>query len=369
MSCFDVNILDILLFNGFDYLSHFMIISNEFKNKIYSIQSDRACLNVNLSSDNFDSNSNIIRLQLCKERRLFKTIEISYLTNYDWIFQLYCIRKIEKIVITECCEEDQDMEKILNGIENLEIFSIFENLKELSLDGCQKMTSLKGIEKLEFLEVLHFDNCSNLSCIWTTITKLRGLKKMVLEVPSHTIIPDEIRFLTNLEILSITAEEEVYSMPVGLGNLTQLRELTLSGFSWSNIPEVIVKLTNLFYLNISYSENLTEFPVGLEKLTKLRYLDITAGFVLEYLPVGIGKLYAMEELNLSHCQSLAVLPEGIGKMTSLKGLNVSSCGSLQQIPFSIFQLSGLNRLNYAGCTSLDAHTRTFAWNRSYFMYP
>ena len=108
-------------------------------------------------------------------------------------------------------------------------------------------------------------------------------------------IPDSIKYLTNLEALSLPGHK-LTSLPDSLGNLTNLKTLGLGSNQLTSLPDWIVNLTNLIFLDLSGNQ-LTSLPDSLGNLTNLKRLYLSDN-QLTSLPKSIGNLTNLTLISL-----------------------------------------------------------------------
>lgn len=99
-------------------------------------------------------------------------------------------------------------------------------------------------------------------------------------------IPDEIKFLKNLEVVSFPFDT-IKIIPRGLYQLSKLKKLDISYSSVSVISDEIQKLSSLESLNISNCDNIHKLPLVLETLPNLKEIIVSKssqGALKKYLP-------------------------------------------------------------------------------------
>ncbi|WP_413372242.1 leucine-rich repeat domain-containing protein [Paenibacillus taichungensis] len=161
----------------------------------------------------------------------------------------------------------------------------------------------------------------------------------ILQISSHhlTEVPERIRELTHVKrfeifeqdifklppaLFELTTLEELEIMtadlegiPKGISHLKQLQRLTIycgsshhvvpgwkpkpkSELSFDSIPVEIGELTELVSLNIGYS-GIRELPPELEKLKNLRYLGVTNSLI-EETPEVVSRMIWLQHVELSN---------------------------------------------------------------------
>lgn len=214
------------------------------------------------------------------------------------------------------------------------------------------------------------------------LSELKSLD-LVDENLINNTLPDSIRYLSNLEWLSISGEK-LTKLPESTIQLHNLRHIIISGSFSANsfqflssgltqlpenigqfkqleqirlvkcnnikgLPESIGELSNLKELFLA-CENLTMLPESISKLNHLQKLTIKGNIIR--LPENIGKLYTLKELHLFDCNSLTTLPENIGQLHNLELLSIRNCINLIELPESIAQLKNLILFQCTGCEKL-----------------
>lgn len=102
---------------------------------------------------------------------------------------------------------------------------------------------------------------------------LQKVKKLNLKLFRLTKLPPQIRYLTNLEILDLSFNTHLKTLPEEMGNLTKLVSLNLAVNLLQELPPWIARLTNLEELDISCNV-FEKLPPQLEKFTKLKKLHL-----------------------------------------------------------------------------------------------
>ena len=187
------------------------------------------------------------------------------------------------------------------GLENLSA------LKSLSLDCCNYLETLLGVQNLHSLEYLYIQDCKSLmffpNDVLLGLSSLRTLYIGNCEKFWPSL--EGIQYLTTLEVLRIWGCDELISLP-GIQHLTALRSLRFSCCrGLSSLPKLMGSLTSLSHLTISYCPNLTSVPEGLQKLTALKRLIIQGCPNLERR----CKKYSGEDWhNIAHIPHIQIFP-------------------------------------------------------------
>ncbi|XP_048133970.1 disease resistance protein L6-like [Rhodamnia argentea] len=219
------------------------------------------------------------------------------------------------------------------------------NLKVLSLERCDGITTIPNFSKCLGLERLTLVCCSRLERIDRFIGHLQSLIKLEIKGCTRLIdLPEKMGALVKLQLLSLSRCSSLRGLPGSLGNLTSLIELDLTYTRIRELPSSIGKLISLRILRVStwldYGETDDfRFPYG--ETDDFRF------------PSGISTLVNLEVLDFSGHQELrGEIPVGIGELSSLKILNLDSTG-ICRIPRTINRLHHLQTLNLRGCHSIQ----------------
>ncbi|KAM5548952.1 hypothetical protein ABKV19_000391 [Rosa sericea] len=163
-------------------------------------------------------------------------------------------------------------------------FKSLQNLKSLSLKGCNFLTVTPDFSGFPTLEDLNLNFCSSL-------------------VEVHP----SVGFLDNLVSLSLEGCHNLTLFP-RLVKLRSLRDIDLSGCKrLENFPEVVGKMDSLTWMNLSYT-------------------------AIEQLPAIGNDLMNLKELNLAGCEKLMTLPCSIYDLQHLNYLFVQECKKLVPFP-------------------------------------
>ena len=164
---------------------------------------------------------------------------------------------------------------------------------------------------------------------------LTALTTLYLQNNQLSSLPAGIGRLTALTTLNLS-HNELSSLPAGIfDNLTALTDLRLLANQLSSLPTGIGRLTALTYLQLG-GNNFTTLPAGIfDNLSNLRQLYL-GGNELGSLPAGIfDNLTALTTLLLGG-NELGSLPAGIfDNLTALTSLNLSY-NQLSSLPAGIF---------------------------------
>jgi tRNA A-37 threonylcarbamoyl transferase component Bud32 len=176
------------------------------------------------------------------------------------------------------------------------------------------------------LEVLDLSENMFVGSIPPALTNLSNLRELTLR--SNNLsgdMPPEIGNLKSLYSLDLSLNQLSGSIPSQLGKLDGLEYLDISGNNLSGpIPEELGNCISLRSLNVNsnnFSGNLTGAVGNIASLQIL--LDVSNNKLYGVLPQQLGKLHMLEFLNLSHNQFTGSIPPSFTSMVSLLMLDVS----------------------------------------------
>ncbi|XP_038877494.1 leucine-rich repeat receptor-like serine/threonine-protein kinase BAM3 [Benincasa hispida] len=132
-------------------------------------------------------------------------------------------------------------------------------------------------------------------------------------------LPQDMRQLpSKLGRLNLSNNRFCGSLPISIGNFTNLQILLLSGNRFSgNIPPEIGKLRNLLKLDMSRNNLSGSIPPELSSCVSLTYLDLSLNHLTSPIPVQISQIRILNYLNLSWNHLTHSLPKEIGSIKSL----------------------------------------------------
>jgi Leucine-rich repeat (LRR) protein len=332
------------------------------------------------------------------QNRLYDEIHINFTKDNNWSLWIYSKGLKHKTSLKISLKDIRQFEQI----KELKI-NCYNHINELPEEIKQ---FIKQLKKLALLK------CDSLVKLPIEIFNLKQLRE--LSISNCGIIPDEIRQLTDLQVLSLGNSEipriifqltklrvlrcsRCYGeLPKEIGKLTHLKELYLNGYSYTELPKEIGQLYQLEVLCLEQC-NLVELPIEICNLKQLRELSICncdikkipdeisqlsdlqvlflcylgdceiskivfqltqlRVLVLQWsggygeLPKEIGKLTHLKELYLNG-YSYTELPKEIGQLCQLEVLCLEECGFLKNLPNEIGQLKRLKTLNLDHCIDL-----------------
>ncbi len=169
---------------------------------------------------------------------------------------------------------------------------------------------------------------------------LSNLEMLSLSFNSLTSVPIELGNLSNLVRLSLSGNS-LTSVPVELGNLNNLEWLYLSNNSLTSVPIELGNLSNLVHLSFSHN-SLTSVPVELGNLNNLSWLYLDNNSLMS-VPVELSNLSNLSWLHLSH-NSFTSIPVELGNLSNLSWLSLRY-NSLTSVPVELGNLSNLEWLH------------------------
>ncbi|MGD0664804.1 MAG: leucine-rich repeat domain-containing protein [Rhabdochlamydiaceae bacterium] len=159
------------------------------------------------------------------------------------------------------------------------------------------------------------------------------------------LVGPQLENLKNSDEVIAKANEFSAWFTANQNELVLLQELDLSGDQLTSLPIQVGSLTQLQHLLLG-SNQLTSLPTWIENFTQLRQLDL-ADNKLTSLPIGLGTLTQITYLDLSNNQ-LTSLPTELGNLTQLDSLFVKK-NRIASIPTEIFNLAGqMTSFNFKG---------------------
>jgi Leucine-rich repeat (LRR) protein/flagellar motor component MotA len=215
-----------------------------------------------------------------------------------------------------------DMEKLPDSIGNL------CSLKELILDGIQKLTTLPD-----------------------SIGNLTNLAKLTIHCSAIEKLPESFGNLCSLKELTLTNNKKLTSLPDSIGSLKNLTKFVLNNSAVKTLPFSIGHLQNLIELSIDDSK-IEKLPDSIGNLQNLTEFSLT-GSKIEKLPGSIGNLEKLTNLYLGYNKELKRLPNSIGNLKKLVTLNLRGAG-LVILPNTLANCTSLERVDVCdtGFTSL-----------------
>ncbi|XP_024017546.1 disease resistance-like protein DSC1 [Morus notabilis] len=252
------------------------------------------------------------------------------------------------------------------AIETLSVDSL-QNLSELCLVNCEKLSNLSGLNNLNSLKCLHLQYCSNLNKLSELPSNIedlniRGTAIKKLDFPSIENF--------KLRILELSDCSSLESLPPRIFELRFLGSLFLFRCTKvKNLPDIPKPMESLTYLCIAKTK-IGKLPSSFGNLIGLRFLIANDCEYLEFDPeiiFNMPKLATLELFNcpklgsftfhgvdlvniLVKCSNLKKIPESIKDASKLRRLLLKDCRDLRSIPAPPMSLESLDA---SGCTLLE----------------
>ncbi|KAL8263971.1 hypothetical protein R6Q59_022101 [Mikania micrantha] len=187
----------------------------------------------------------------------------------------------------------------------------------------------------------------NIKSLPVTIGKLSNITELNISDNRIMALPSSITELTALTKLDVHSNQ-LTNLPDSFGQLINLLDLDLHANQLKSLPESFANLSNLINLDLS-SNHFTQLPDLIGNLTSMQVLIVETND-LEELPYTIGSCSSLVALKLDFNQ-LKGLPEAIGKLKCLEILTLHynrldvSFNELEGIPESLCFATNLETLN------------------------
>ncbi|XP_060217312.1 disease resistance protein Roq1-like isoform X2 [Lycium barbarum] len=199
-------------------------------------------------------------------------------------------------------------------------------LKYLGLEGCRNLATLPtNIWTLKRLEILNLSECSRLEKLPEILETLDCLKHLMLNNSGIRELPSSIYHLRGLICLDLTLCENLAILPKGTWRLMSLKFLYLSQCSkLEKLPEIgddIAYSSVLEILDLSSNENLVSLPRTIGRLTNLKILKVSGCLEIKTVPEGLGDLDQLEELHADDT-AIQYLPSSITRLNTLEFLSL-----------------------------------------------
>jgi Leucine-rich repeat (LRR) protein len=182
-----------------------------------------------------------------------------------------------------------------------------------------------------------------------------------------TVLPNEIGFLSALQILHIFFCNDLERLPSTIGELEQLKKLTLRYNPFlQSIPKEIGMLNNLRRLQIASCNLLTILPDKIGQLSQLQSLTLTDCRGLERLLSTMGELQHLAKLQIDKCCCLRSLPPLILDLTELQSLELTDMPEKQIVQFFVPGCNNLHKLlesvDLDGCNLGKGNSMSKVWS-------
>ena len=184
---------------------------------------------------------------------------------------------------------------------------------------------------------------------WAGVT-IEDCKVVGLELPNSNVtgtLPDEFKFLTNLEVLDLSGNSIAGVIPDEMTNLVNLeilnlgnnnftdysgddlprqslKELYLNDNNFSGIDSFITNFPQLEVLDLSNNNYGYSLPSEIELLTSIKVLDLSGNAFSGRFPSELYELTTLEELYLNDNNFTGNFNDEIGDLVDLEILDISN---------------------------------------------
>ncbi|CAI0437212.1 unnamed protein product [Linum tenue] len=299
--------------------------------------------------ENFDLRdaSNLIDLDGLQHLKLLKELRVYRCDVLRKLPSLSNLTKLQTLKIFRC--------PLLSEIHGL---SELAELSTLRIIECRKLTGVMGIDKLESLQVMKIRDCSSIEELpditdCTSIEKLPDLSALEhlreLKITGCNQLTEVIGLgkLESLRELMITDCALIKKLP-DLSALEHLWALTI--IRCNQLPEVagIERLKSLELLELTECTSIERLP-DLSALEHLRNLKITGCNQLTEV-IGLDKLESLQALRITDCASIKKLPD-LFALEHLRELIITGCNQLTEV-------TGIERLKWSRYFTIDERLKT-----------
>ncbi|XP_057803798.1 receptor kinase-like protein Xa21 [Salvia miltiorrhiza] len=182
----------------------------------------------------------------------------------------------------------------------------------------------------------------------TNLGNLKNLQRLTLFSNNLTQAPSSsfITSLTNCRSLTYLAiaDNPLYGIiPASVGNLSSsLRTFGVDNCKFSgSIPVGIGNLSNMMELSLSGNELSGNIPLTISLLHELQGLYLSDNMLGGSIPHDICDLFSLDTLVMSHNQISGPIPKCLGNVSSLRNLGLHSNILNSSIPSSLWGLKDL----------------------------
>lgn len=263
--------------------------------------------------------------------------------------------------------ENLAFEHVDPGLKDLRSFAAMPRLQGLRIIGSPTLTSLKGIEKCQYLTHLVVHDCPNLESL-EGIEQLQNLSLLSISSSQPLSIPElqcrdlkalglrevhgfaDLTFLKNVENLrSIDVTRSGLKTLKGIGHLALLEDIRVGG---SDIEAVACEkaMVPLRRLDFSRCEKLKDLH-GIENFQQVETILLRGCSRLDQLN-GLGQLSSLVHLDLSGCTAIESLAD-LRSVFSLEHVIVNRCSNLSDVS-ALLNIEQLRLFEWHDCLKLNA---------------
>lgn len=162
-------------------------------------------------------------------------------------------------------------------------------------------------------------------------------------------IPPELGGLDRLEWLALASNQLSGSIPSELGKLSELRYLSLRQNQLSgSIPPALGDLGSLVSLDLGSNQFSGEIPRDLARLVNVTRLGLGRNFLSGPVPPELGNLIRLRVLVLEGNQLSGDIPSSLGNLGALESIDLADNQLTGRIPPQLGALSRLSVLDLSG---------------------
>lgn len=189
---------------------------------------------------------------------------------------------------------------------------------------------------------------TNMPCSWYGVTCSGGyITNLNLQAIKLTgSIPIELGNLTNLQSLNLSSNQLTGSIPSTIGNLTNLQTLFLNNSTLSgSIPRELGNLTRLQTFKLSGNQLTGNIPAEIGNLANLQTIQLEMNQLSGNIPATIGHLINLQALYLYNNKLSGAIPSELGNLTRLQTINLGANQLTGSIPTELGNLVNLQSLS------------------------
>ncbi|XP_010255125.1 PREDICTED: probable disease resistance protein At5g66900 [Nelumbo nucifera] len=185
-----------------------------------------------------------------------------------------------------------------------------------------KLGNLSALGYLAELKRIRLEKIS-LPSLDSIIMSLKNLHKISLVMcdvgeASRNCTVKIQNMLPNLTEIDIDYCNDLVELPPGICSI-HLQKLSITNcHNLSTIPDNIGFMTGLEVLRLHACTGILELPDSIRRLQKLRFLDISDCSNIERLPEGMSELCSLKTVDMRRCLRVRVLPSSVLNLQNLK---------------------------------------------------